>query len=93
MNYIGFVYRWTNAIKGKMYVGSHAGPDNDGYIGSGLVFQHAIKKYGIENFTREILEYVSEGNLLNVEQKYLTKLDCANSERYYNISPTAGGIS
>jgi len=52
---IGFIYKWTNLINGKMYIGSHKGTIDDGYIGSGKYFNHALNKYGIENFTREIL--------------------------------------
>lgn len=91
MKYVGFVYRWTNTVNGKMYVGSHVGSDDDGYIGSGLAFHHALKKYRLAKFTREILEYVYSNDVISVEQKYLTKLDCAKSKMYYNISPTAGG--
>lgn len=54
MNYI--VYKTTNLINHKIYVGIHKTEDlNDTYLGSGLVFQQALKKYGKENFEREIL--------------------------------------
>lgn len=53
------IYRTTNLITGKSYVGKHAQPDApyvfDGYLGSGKALQHAIKKYGKEHFTRETL--------------------------------------
>lgn len=42
--YFGFVYKWTNRINGKMYIGSHAGTIDDGYVGSGRAFAAAIKK-------------------------------------------------
>ena len=49
-------YITTNKINGKQYVGMHS-TDNidDGYLGSGQLIMKAIKKYGKENFTREIL--------------------------------------
>ena len=54
---IHFLYKTTNMIDGKFYIGVHstANPD-DGYIGSGKRLWHAIRKHGIEHFTREILE-------------------------------------
>lgn len=65
MNYI--VYKTTNLINGKIYVGVHrTNPDIfDGYIGCGVSkkdrknkvkgFPKAVKKYGYENFRRETL--------------------------------------
>lgn len=67
MNYI--VYKTTNLINGKIYVGVHrTNPDIfDGYIGCGVSrydrkknslkgFPRAVAKYGYENFKRETLK-------------------------------------
>lgn len=92
IEYIGFIYMWTNSTNGMKYVGSHKGKINDGYIGSGKAFLLAVDKYGIEKFTREILEYVYDVNLILLrEQVYLDKFNCAESREYYNISPSSSG--
>lgn len=92
MTYNGFVYKWTNQLNNMMYIGSHKGSIDDGYIGSGKRFLNAVRKYGIDNFSREIIEYVNEArDILRIEQFYLDHFDCARSKSYYNISPKAGG--
>ena len=53
-----FIYKTTNLINGKYYIGVHSTNDlNDGYLGSGLALKDAIQKYGKENFRREIIEF------------------------------------
>lgn len=53
-----FLYKTTNTINHKIYVGVHSTDDiNDGYLGSGSGILAAIKKYGRSAFTREILEW------------------------------------
>ena len=87
--YYGFIYEWTNILNGKKYIGSHAGTVDDGYTGSGKVFKWAIKKYGIENFTRSILEYIDIDDryyLLEREKFYLDAVNAYYSDNYYNVA-------
>lgn len=77
----GYVYLWTNQLDGMMYLGSHNGK-NPKYIGSGTRFRRAFKKYGRENFKREIL-YVGP-SFAQVEDEMLKVLDVAGSLNFYN---------
>lgn len=84
--YSGFVYEWTNLINGKKYIGAHRGTIDDGYKGSGKIFKNALRKHGIQNFSREILFYVFDADKIKeIESHYLETLNCASDERYYNL--------
>ena len=48
------VYETTNLINGKYYIGVHR-KNGKNYLGSGKILIYAIKKYGRDNFMREIL--------------------------------------
>jgi hypothetical protein len=57
---IWIIYKTTNKINGKYYIGKHLNLLDDphafdGYLGSGLLLRRAIKKYGIEQFERETI--------------------------------------
>ena len=57
-----YVYQITNSLNSKIYVGKHKSakhPSENGYYGSGKQITAAIKKYGIENFKKEVLHYCS----------------------------------
>lgn len=63
------VYKITNLVNGKIYVGkSVRNPKN--YYGSGKLIKQAIKKYGIENFQKEILETCDSLDHLSKREQY-----------------------
>jgi group I intron endonuclease len=71
------IYKTTNLINGHIYIGKHITDTPytfDGYLGSGLGLQKAIKKYGKENFKRETLfVYDDEEDAYNKESEIVTK--------------------
>lgn len=87
---IGYVYKFTHKETGKWYIGSRRGhPENDEYTGSGLIWQHAKEKYGMESFNREIL-YIGE-DFRKHETMILEKLDAAHDPMSYNMKNFAFG--
>jgi hypothetical protein len=48
------IYKTTNLINNKIYIGK-SNTNNSDYLGSGKRLKLAIKKYGKENFKKEML--------------------------------------
>jgi len=86
MKTIFYLYQVTNTINNKIYVGVHKTKNiNDGYMGSGKIIKSAIKKYGIENFQKDILEFFStEVEMFNREKEIVTE-DFLAREDVYNL--------
>jgi hypothetical protein len=85
-----FVYMTTCNINGKKYVGKYEGKETDLYLGSGKLLRRAIRKYGLENFTRIILErYQTAEETRLGEQYWISKFNAVDSDEFYNIA--AGG--
>lgn len=91
-----FVYKTTNTVNGHFYYGVH-NTDNldDGYLGSGTALKKAIKKYGVDNFKREIIKFCDtydeafeyEHELVNEE--LINNRMCYNQQiggRYFNTT-------
>jgi group I intron endonuclease len=91
MERIYFIYVTTNLISGKKYIGYHSTYDlNDGYLGSGIALLDSFKKYGKNNFQKEVLEFIKEGeNHLEYEEKWIKELNTLLPNGY-NISPKGG---
>lgn len=79
------VYRWTNKLNGKSYIGSSINLSNrlhvyfnKAYIEKNkdnMAINSALLKYGYSNFKLEILEYISPETVVEVEQNYLDLLN------------------
>jgi hypothetical protein len=72
---IHYIYKTTCNVTGKWYVGMHStSNENDGYMGSGTVLRRSIRKYGVSEHTKEILEYCdSREKLILREIEIVTK--------------------
>jgi group I intron endonuclease len=79
------IYKTTNLINGKLYIGKDK-YNNPEYLGSGKLLVKAIKKYGKENFKKEILEYCENDDHMAEREKYWISIhNACVSENYYNI--------
>ena len=89
---IGYIYKTTNLINGKIYIGKHlATKFSLSYKGSGAILKQAFKKYGKENFSCDLLaEATTEEELNNLEAYWIETLDSRNPEIGYNI--VEGGL-
>lgn len=85
------LYKTKNLINNKIYIGIHqTNKLNDNYLGSGTVLNHAIKKYGRENFKRETIKFCnSYEELIELEKEYVNGEFIANQNNY-NLK-TGGG--
>mgnify|MGYP001145122316 CR=1 FL=1 len=89
-----FIYKTTNLINGKIYIGQKFTLTNyNTYLGSGELLKKAIKKYGKENFKREIIEdnITNKETLNEREIWWINYYDSTNLEIGYNLAKGGRG--
>lgn len=88
----GFIYITTNLINGKKYVGKRRYSYGwEFYLGSGLYLNRAVKKYGRDNFKKEIIDEAESEELLRAKEKYyIKKFNAIQDKNWYNIAD--GGL-
>jgi group I intron endonuclease len=84
------VYKTTNTINGKFYVGQDSN-NNPKYLGSGILLNRAIEKYGREYFIKEVLEVCNTKEQLNEREKYWIHELNAKQEGYNIADGGRGG--
>ena len=81
------IYKITNHTNGKYYIGRHATKDvNDSYMGSGIGIKNAINKYGVENFTKEIIATADSADALWDLELEIVNEEVVNDPMSYNMS-------
>ena len=91
---LGYIYIITNLINDKVYIGKRQKSKFDfKYWGSGLIIKESIKKYGIENFSRDVLCWCdSLEELNNMEKYYIKEYDSKNPLLGYNLTDGGDGV-
>lgn len=81
-----FIYKVTNLVNGKWYIGKHSSRNlDDGYLGSGIAIRKAVEKFGKENFSREILEFCKSSAEAYSKEAELVTMEVVNDPMSYNL--------
>jgi len=87
------IYKTTNLINEKIYIGQDS-RNNQDYLGSGVLINRAIKKYGKENFKKEVIcECSSKGELNKKEIYWIKTLKSRDSKIGYNLTDGGDGLT
>jgi len=87
----GYIYKTTNSLNNKIYIGQKKGSFNKNYFGSGLHLIRAIDRYGKDKFKLEIVIYAEDKDKLSeLEKQYIKEYrEKIGHDNLYNI--TEGG--
>ena len=75
-----YLYKITNNINNKFYYGIHSTNKlNDNYMGSGKRLHEAYNKYGVNNFTKEIICFKSTRQEINDLEREIVDINLINN--------------
>ena len=88
-----YLYKTINRVNNKFYIGVHHSNDieNDKYLGSGPLIQNAIKKYGRQNFIREILGEFDDRDEAFSAERTAVSTEVINDRQSYNLKLGGAG--
>ena len=84
------IYKITNLLNNNIYIGQELQYHPD-YFGSGLLIKRAIKKYGIKNFNKEIIETCESRTELDDKEIYWISHYNSIAPNGYNICKGGNG--
>ena len=92
---IHYIYKTTCNVTGKYYVGMHSTNNlEDGYLGSGKRLRYSIRKYGVENHTKQIVEYLPTREALVLRETEIVTKELISDGKCMNLKEGGtGGFS
>lgn len=85
------IYKITNLITNKIYIGKDES-NTSYYMGSGKYIKNSIKKHGIENFKKDIIEYCIDSKHLAIREIFwINELNSTNPLIGYNLTDGGNG--
>ena len=94
MDSFGYIYKVTNTLNGRIYIGQKQGSINPSYLGSGIAISKAVQKYGKEFFRLEIISFATTKPMLDgLEMKLIYEYrQVFGKEFLYNITDGGDGF-
>lgn len=84
---IHYIYKTTCLVTNRYYIGMHSTSNlEDGYMGSGKRLRYSIRKYGVENHKKEILEFYETRELLIKREIEIVNELLINDELCMNLA-------
>lgn len=82
-----YIYKTTNIVNNKIYIGVHKSDDfwKDPYLGSGKHFNNAIIKYGRDKFKKQILYQFNTKEQAYQMQSYIVDKQFVKQKDTYNL--------
>ena len=93
-NIMYYIYLIVNSVNGKTYVGQRKSSKEwyeDKYMGSGKHLKSAIKKYGIENFEKFLIQHCYSKEETNKAEKFWIAEYRRRGKAEYNIADGGQG--
>ena len=85
------IYKTTHIASGKFYIGKRKTVKlDDGYLGSGIIIKHSVKKYGKAAHIREILFYCNSYTEMNELERDIVNIEILENPLCMNLK--VGGL-
>jgi hypothetical protein len=87
-----YIYKTICNVTGKYYIGMHSCSNlEDGYMGSGVKIRRSLNKHGIENHTKEIIEFLDDRESLKKREKEIVNENMIQDPLCMNLQLGGGG--
>lgn len=89
-----YIYKTTCNVTGRYYIGMHSTSIlEDGYLGSGKRLRYSVKKYGKDNHSKEILEFLPNRIALELRESSIVNGNLLLDQLCMNLTKggTGGG--